>query len=184
MKADYKVQPLNSISWFNLKQEEKNTFQPIDKNNNSNELEFNCNHKLLPLFMKYSVRLAAARIDCCSITDSSSEAILSDSLKLVTVVESVIKRAQNVSTAIKYELLWLQGLAHKRIFLQKLHTFLNSHKDQTVGKVKEIKSNYEDLPLNTSCIQIPTFHEFTKTNKKLLEESIGYLKKLAQSLKG
>jgi hypothetical protein len=40
------------------------------------------------------------------------------------------------------------------------------------------------MPLNNSCIQIPTFHEFIKDNRGVLEKALGYLKKLAQSVKG
>ena len=38
--------------------------------------------------------------------------------------------------------------------------------------------------MNDRCIDIPTFHEFVKDNKKLLDSSGTYLKKLTQSIKG
>lgn len=83
------------------------------------------------------------------------------------------------------ELLWLQSIASKRLFIIRLWSFLSSHQDVLrSNKSKSLRDTYEDLPLNTKCTQIPTFHEFIKSNKKLLDSAVTTLKKLTQSIKG
>lgn len=56
--------------------------------------------------------------------------------------------------------------------------------DLLTAKFKNVSFPHEDLPLNRQYLLLPSFQQFLKDNRPILENSCTALKKLVQNLKG